>query len=268
MDKDEMEEKAQRIEDFLDEKLRGSKLGKTLTLVSYVVTTILVAAVVLAMFLSHKGSEEPVKSEQLTPATVTAEGSFIVKSDSIQDDAQRVDMFFDPICPGCGVVDRALTPRITELVNNGEIILHLTPVAFLDEASTDNYSTRAVNAIVTVAEHDNASVLKFVNALFTKSNQPSPGAGYLPVTDAQLAEIAKSVGVPEKVANTFEQGRYIDWVVAGSEKQKERTDLFPTGFSTPSVFIGVEYSNGIAVGNKVPFQDSDILEIFEEALKQ
>jgi protein-disulfide isomerase len=206
---------------------------------------------------------------QITPALADSNGSFYVSKDgktnapATDSTATRVDVFFDPQCPGCGVVDRGIGDRLAELVQTGEIDLYLSPVSFLDKASTDRYSSRAVNAVVTVAEKSPANLLKFVHAIYAKDFQPAEGG--VSVSDEKLAALAVKTGVPEDVAGEFKNHSYFDWIAQNSQTQMSRTDYFSEGFSTPSIFLNSKVQNGVATDfTKVKFADSDVLKTFND----
>ena len=271
MSKNKNSEVQAKLKELREEQARKDKRAKIIT-VSIVSAAILVfIGLVLFIIVNGNSSAQPEDlktGEQSVPATVTENGAFLVASDSVNENAKRVDVFFDPICPGCGIVDRAIGDKLSELVDNGEINLYLSPVSFLDITSSDQYSTRAINAFITIAEYDPKLSLKFMNAIFEKDFQPDEGIRYVSVPDESFVEIAKSVGVPDDISESITQRKYVDWITENSETQTSRRDLFPEGFSTPSVFIGVTYdSNGIATGNKVPFTSEDVLGSFEDALK-
>lgn len=214
--------------------------------------------------------EASVTGVQLTPELANENGAFYVSKDGKTNEpaadskAVRVDTFIDPQCPGCGVVERGIGDRLAELVQTEEINLYLNPVSFLDKASADRYSTRAVNAVVTVAEKSPAHLLKFVNAIYEKDFQPAEGG--LKVSDEKLSAEAIRVGVPEAVANEFKNHSYFDWIAKNSTTQMARADYFSKGFSTPSVFLNSKVENGVASDfTRVEFVDSNILKTFNEA---
>lgn len=218
--------------------------------------------------------EPVILGEQISPAKVDEFGAFHIGSDGqVLDDktptgATRMDMFIDPQCPACGVVDRAIGERVNELLANNEIDLFLTPTAFMNDSSTDDYSSRAVNALITVAEESPEHYLDFMNKLFEEDVQPGGGMSYIPVSDSQIGEYAMSVGVSEEVAKKFEKGHYIDWIEQHTNTQlNDRPDLFPESFSTPSVFFNIQYENGESSGHtKVEF-GSDPLESFNSTFE-
>lgn len=252
-------------------KARRDKIVKVSALVS--VIAVLVGLVGYIAITAHNKKDSDGWTQaatQLTPKNFDEHGAFQVKSENLKSSATRVDDFFDPLCPGCGAVHRASGDRMKELVKSGDIDLRLSPVSFLDEASTDKYSTRAINAFVTVAENSPEHALDFLTALYRKDFQPQEGVqnyGQKPVTDQALVEAAVGAGVPADVAKTISEHRYADWIKKMSEKQVKRSDLFPGGFSTPAIFTGVKYgSDGKASGTKIDFKNKDILKAFNEAV--
>jgi protein-disulfide isomerase len=245
-------------------------------IVGLLVALIVIGGTVGIIVGTNTASPAPVATaeEQLTPKNVTAEGAFHITTEGVvaptaerQAGAVRLDMFIDPQCPACGLVERGIGDEVKKLVDTGAVDLYLTPVSFLDRASSDRYSTRATNALITVAEDAPAQTLPFMQALFTEENQPGEGGAYRPVSAEKLASIAESVGVPSDVASTFGEGRYITWVEEHTEKQLARTDLFPDGFATPGVFFNVVYENGRALPGfqKVIFNSADTLSTFQSA---
>ena len=271
MSKDKKEKVQANLKALRAEQARKDKRAKIVTV--SVVSAAILAFIGLVVFIVINGNsntkpDDLTTGEQSAPITATANGAFLVASDSVDEEAKRVDIFFDPMCPGCGVVDRAIGDKLSELVDNGEINLYLSPVSFLDITSSDQYSTRAINAFITVAEYDPRLSLDFMNAIFEKDFQPAEGTSYISVPDESFVEVAKSVGVPDDIAESITQRKYVDWIKENSETQTNRRDLFPEEFSTPSVFVGVTYdSSGNATGNKVSFASGDVLGSFEDALK-
>ena len=60
----------------------------------------------------------------------------------------------DFLCPGCGNLHRQLDADLQKMVDAGQINLDLHFMAFMDRWSTDEYSSRAANAAIYLAEHD------------------------------------------------------------------------------------------------------------------
>lgn len=267
----ERRQRAAEMRKQAKKKARRDKIVRVSALVSVIAVLVGLIGYIAVTAHNKKDSDGWTQAAtQLTPKNFDEHGAFQVKSNNLKSSATRVDDFFDPLCPGCGAVHRASGDRMKELVKSGDIDLRLSPVSFLDEASTDKYSTRAINAFVTVAENSPEHALDFLTALYRKDFQPQEGVqnyGQKPVTDQALVEAAVGAGVPADVAKTISEHRYADWIKKMSEKQVKRSDLFPGGFSTPAIFTGVKYgSDGKASGTKIDFKNKDILKAFNEAV--
>ncbi|MBC2933161.1 thioredoxin domain-containing protein [Nocardioides sp. zg-1228] len=120
-----------------------------------------------------------------------------------------VDVFYDYLCPYCADFEAANGAELDALVEEGVVQLNLRPLSFLDRASSGTqYSTRAANAVATVADSAPDRVLDFHAALF--ASQPiEGGAGH---TDDELADLAVAAGVPQDTAARFAEGAYATWV--------------------------------------------------------
>lgn len=265
--RDEIRE-AYKIEQQKSEKKVKAITYSIASLVALVLVGLIVSLIVVGNDKNDTGNPIVNNAAQVVPATPDENGAFVVKSDKTTENSKRVDVFFDPMCPGCGIVDRAISKTLAEMVDSGEIELYLSPVSFLDEASSDNYSTRAVSAFIAVAEEDSRKALDFMSGIFAKEFQPREGNAYESVTNEDFADVALAVGSSTSVVDSIKSGSaYSDWIAENSTKQLARKDLFPDGFSTPSVFTNVSYKNGIATGEKVVFVSGGILESFVEAVR-
>lgn len=161
------------------------------------------------------------------PAGATANGGIVIgKSDA----PVTVQVYFDYMCPYCGKFEKANSAELSQLIQSGKARLELHPLNFLDQQSDGGrYSTRAANALVTVADKAPGSVLAFNTALF--NNQPAEGSKGL--SDDKIAQVAKDAGVPAAVADTFTTGTYEGWV-----SQSTDTALNKDGISgTPTIKI-------------------------------
>jgi protein-disulfide isomerase len=133
------------------------------------------------------------------------------------------------MCPFCGRFERANSGELERLVTDGTISMQLYPLAFLDKASSGTrYSSRAANAIATVADRAPARVLAFHNALF--SRQPAEGGPGL--TDDEIADLAGGAGVPPEVVSSFRERIFEPWIA------KVTDTAFKSGITgTPTVKI-------------------------------
>ncbi len=149
-----------------------------------------------------------------------------------------VDIYQDYICPYCGDFERANSSDLAALAASGKVFLRLHPMNFLDGASQGTkYSTRAANALVTVFKAEPDKVLAFNSALYAvQPKENTPG-----LTDAQIAEQAKSAGVSDATIATFTQLSNVDFV--NNTTQAAGADGVE---STPTVLInGTQFTGNL-----------------------
>ncbi|MFN8087137.1 MAG: thioredoxin domain-containing protein [Microbacterium sp.] len=147
---------------------------------------------------------------------------------------QTLDTYIDFMCPICNQFEQTYGDEILDLVNNGTITLNIHPIAILDRYSQGTaFSTRAANAMYCVAEADPDAAVPFMQAMF--KNQPAENSTGL--TDDQILEIAKSVGV-EGIDSCVTDGTYQKFVTSMTEK----TPIAPgsSGIGTPTVAVNGE----------------------------
>ena len=188
----------------------------------------LAAAAVLAVialfallynFISSTGGVPD--SGTLTPLSVADEsGGILVNADGSlggtpPEGAVRLDIYLDLMCPNCRTFEDINGADLRDLREQGTVATYYHPVSILDRlARGSGYSTRAASALATVAEYDPARFEPFLLALF--ENQPEENTTGL--TNAEIAQIATGVGVPEDVVARFKDGEFTQWVAAATEK--------------------------------------------------
>lgn len=176
----------------------------------------------------------------VTPTRATDAGAIRFGGD---DAKVTVTVYADFMCPYCGRFERANGDALHDALNAGTIILDVHPMAFLDaQSGGTEYSTRAANAFVTIAEADPDAALRFNQLLY--ANQPSEGSTGL--SDTQLATFATQAGASSEVVASFDKRTYSPWVA------KITQQAFDSGVTgTPTVklngqtFTGDLYTPGV-----------------------
>lgn len=112
----------------------------------------------------------------------------------------KVTIYQDFMCPWCGAFERANRDDLEALVDDGTIQIEFHIVNWQDRQSQGtNYSSRSGNAFVAVAKAEPDKVMPFNAALF--DSQPDEGTPGL--SDAEIASLAREVGVSNDVIATF-----------------------------------------------------------------
>lgn len=199
------------------------KRRRILAIVGAAVITAVVA-VVLIQVLRDSGSNGPVPANT---AAGTENSAFEVGDPSAP---VVVDLYEDFQCPVCKDFETQTGDTLANLVDEGTIRVRYHPIAILDRASTDKYSTRAANAAAVVADAAGTDAyLAFHTALYD-AQPPEGGAG---LTDDQLVTMAADAGATgTAVENGIRDLRFGDWTKTVTE-QSSRAGVN----STPTVLV-------------------------------
>lgn len=133
--------------------------------------------------------------------------------------AVTVSVYYDYMCPYCAKFEAANAGALDKMVAAGEVTVEYHPVAFLDQQSQGaQYSTRAVQAVAYVADADPAHFVAFHEALLASQ----PAEGTTGPTDAGIAAIAVTAGVPQAVADKIatDGAKFTEWVAATTQQAK------------------------------------------------
>ncbi len=233
---------------------------------------VLIGFVVLVIVILNQGGEDDVpEGQQVQPAFAADNGGGIVMDadgivtppeDADDDwpvgafgDAVVVTVFSDPICPWCAVFEQMAMPILDEMRLAGEVVVDHRVVGNLDSQSMGaRYSTRAAQALYTVAELAPDAYLDFEMALF--ANQPAEGTTGL--SDEEIANIARASGVPDDTVAAIADGTYTWWVAQVTNAAR---DLYDGRLATPSVRL-----NGEPLDDTVDWRDETALrEAIEDA---
>jgi protein-disulfide isomerase len=136
------------------------------------------------------------------PAHSTPQGDGVV----VGSGPVVVDAYIDFQCPFCRAFEMTSGDALRAMAADGLITLVYHPMNFLDEASTNHYSSRAASASGCASDADRFS--DYAQVLF--ANQPPEGGPGL--TDEQLVELGLAIGLTDPV---FVQGVlqhvYVPW---------------------------------------------------------
>jgi len=170
------------------------------------------------------------QKELIAPTAATANGAIVLGNANAP---VTVEVYLDYMCPFCGRFERTNGGELERLVADGTVQLRLYPLSFLDRMSNGTqYSTRAANAVATVADRVPEKALPLNQAFYAR--QPAEGSAGL--SDDEIAAVAAESGVPQETISLFHEGRFEPWVAKFTET------AFQNGIGgTPTVRI-----NGLA----------------------
>lgn len=184
---------------------RGRRVNWVLLLTG-VIAVGLVAAIGIAVYRAADDDSAGGARTLVPPAHIAANGAIPVGAPSART---TVEIYLDFMCPACGQFEQTNGAELDRLVQTGAARLELHPMSFLDRTSRGTrYSTRAANALATVADRDPEHVWAFVKALY--DNQPREGTPGL--NDERIAELAVGAGVDRGAVDAFDELLFEPWV--------------------------------------------------------
>ena len=170
--------------------------------------------------------------EVVVPANATAQGVPTGNSAA----PNKISVYLDFQCPMCKQFEALSGSTLEELRDTGQAEVTYHPIAILDRASADQYSSRSAAAAGCAAD---AGVFpQFEKLLY--ENQPPEGGPGLP--NDQLAQLAQQAGAGPEVGQCIDDKRFEPWAQGVTEQ------AFEAGVqSTPTVLV-----NGQKVDNPTP----------------
>ncbi len=131
-----------------------------------------------------------------------------------------VDLYEDFMCPACGGFEQSAGTTIDKWVSDGTVRLRYNVIAFLDDASTTDYSTRAANAFAAVVDGDGTKVAAAYHRLLF-ANQPEEGGPGL--DDEKLADLAEEAGADRSaVEDALSDETFVQWVANATEAASKK----------------------------------------------
>ena len=245
-----------------DEAKRREKRNRMLAIGGLTAAVaVLVVAVILilgqeAKPIAYRGSEPLDISQVTTPSAANDTGGIPVGTDlvagsTVEGDAVVVEVVYDYQCSYCANFEAANHADIASLLESGNVQFIFRPVSFMDYASNGKeFSTRASNAAAVVADRSPEYFLDFHGALF--ANQPT-GNG---LTDDDIADIAREVGVPQETIEEFtttapnsDERVFSRWIAAATELVSDEL-----GLSTPTIIVDGQRFPGEGVDPNIIYQ--------------
>lgn len=198
-----------------------------------VVIAVIVAIVGVGVLIQQNRNDA---GPSTAPAGVTSENG-VVRGDTSAP--VQVVMYEDFQCPACKQMEELIGDTLTKNVDDKKISIEYRPVAFLDRASTTDYSSRALATAACVLDENGPETYFTLHDLLF-ANQPEEGSAGL--SDEELAGLAEQAGADKAaVEKCQEAGTFDGWV-------KSATDAWSkAGFrGTPTILVDgkqVEFTN-------------------------
>lgn len=211
---------------------------------------IVVAAVVgvsIWMGVSSNAKKESGASANLKNAVMqvnTDKGYLEFKSENLAKGAPVVELFEDPRCPGCSEMSKMQGGEFVEAINNGQVIMRIYLLDFLNGQGLSQYSTRANASLLEVAKTgDAAATYRYHSILW--HNTPPEGRDQHEYTNEELADFAKEAKASKEAVDKIAAGS-VDTIGAAKLAQKNLIELnkrMDGQGATPAAFVNGKQAN-------------------------
>lgn len=152
----------------------------------------------------------------LTPAYKNTETFKASKFKAEAGAVPQVDIFVDYQCPFCGAFEQAQKEQLKAWTTDGRATVSYHIISFLDQASPNQYSSRAANSAACVADADPNKFFAYNQILFdTQPAEKKAGP-----SNAELIKKAVAAGVTATPSFTacITDGKFSDWVLTATAR--------------------------------------------------
>lgn len=199
------------------ERRRRSLIGGAVAVV------VVVIAVVIGIVVQTQRSSTSATAR--VPAHTADGGNVVVVGKATAP--VTVDLYEDLQCPNCKAFEDTTGQTLAQLVAAGTVQAHYHPMAFLDNATNNRYSTRALNAAAAVVDAAGGDAFQKFHDLLYANQPPETGSG---LSDAQLIAYAHQVGATgANVDAEIKDLTFGDWVKKVTDQaSKDGVNQTPT----------------------------------------
>ena len=219
-------ERAARAAALRAEQERKERHRRNLTIGGIVLGLLVVIGVAYA-FISSRDTT----GEDATPPAGAVDDYGVIVGDAAAP--ATVTIYEDFQCPVCAAFEDEIGDELDAGIESGKVNVDYRMVSFLDRASGNDYSSRAMNAAAVVLDTAGVDAFKaFHDELF--ANQPEEGTDG--PEDDELIEAAVNAGADEaSIRTAIEEKQFDQWI-------KNATDQMSVDGvnGTPTVFIDGE----------------------------
>lgn len=168
------------------------------------------------------------------PAGTTDDYGIVLGEESAP---KTVTIYEDLLCPNCAMFEEVVSDDLREAVEAGKIKLEFRLVSFLDQASTNEYSSRAMNAALVVLDESGKDVFWEFHDMLMDQQPAEGGPGQ---SDDELIEMAVEAGADEDaIRKPIEDKVFEQWIAnATDEMSKNGVNGTPTTLVDGEVLEG------------------------------
>ncbi|WP_349863803.1 thioredoxin domain-containing protein [Leifsonia sp. WHRI 6310E] len=184
--------------------------------------------------------------QAVTTAAISGGDAPTPTTQKLDGKTAHIQIWLDYQCPYCDQFETTNSAQMKQMMADGTATLEIHPVAILDSAKNNKYSTRAAAAASCVANYEPDKFFDINSALFANQPDESTGSG---LTNAEMLKLFKDAGVESKqITDCVNNQTYAQFVTNRTKDattNKQLVNASTGGFGTPTVFVnGERYQGG------------------------
>ncbi len=205
--------KTERAQALIREQQRKERIRNRGVIAAVVVA---VALIVGAGFYAQSKRDTTGQAASDVPGNLTGTYSVTIGKSSAPT---TIALYEDFQCPICRAFEAATGAQVRAAIAAGTVKVEYHMVAFLDQSSTTNYSSRALNAAMVVLDTAGPEVFSKYHTLLY-DNQPAEGSAGL--ADQQLIDYAVQAGAEKsKITGPIDDNVYHQWVLNATDQMSK-----------------------------------------------
>lgn len=212
-------------------------------LLALLVVVVAVVAYVVVQGKAHQANKyADYDKESVSFTGSVTDSAIVLKAVNAKKDAKKIDFYEDFSCPHCAELGEVTDGPMKKAIENGDIVVNLRILNFLDRDGDDGNSTKAGAAALAVAQSGDWETYWNYRALLMKEQKTIYGQW----DDNEFADVAKSLGAADEVAQKIREGGAKEDFRKFAEANSKKLEKDGGSVSSPRVFIdGKEVKNGI-----------------------
>jgi protein-disulfide isomerase len=191
------------------------------------VVALLVLVVVGVGYALTSSQDETGKTTAAVPTGLSGDGGVVVGA---SDAPTSITIYEDPQCPICAQFEAMSGDQVDQAIQDGRVVVEYRIVSFLDHASTNEFSSRAANALMVVNAESGSDVFKAYHDLIYQRQPDENTAG--PSNDTLIDWAVEAGADRAAVTPGIQDDVYHQFVIDAADQMSKNG---VTG--TPTVFI-------------------------------
>lgn len=202
----------QELADSIRQKHRRTAVRQRTVLTVLVTLCVLVGAGFLVWTQLQPEAEDD--ADVVAPQHATEDYGFALTPELVSgtetstQTAVEVKLYEDFLCPSCSIFLEQSGDYLTEQLTAGNISITYHPIVFLVSQSTDEYSQRATNAAVCVADQAGVVAYSTMHELLMQQQPEQGGPG---LTDQELIDLGVQAGASD-ISECVENRTFEPWL--------------------------------------------------------